>query len=295
MRTILSIILLLMFCQTTYAQRERNVILTCGIKNVAYTAPPEKKKTTASSTVGQIIGSVLEAAAGANSQTEAHPEYIDQIRAAIVGGIGNSRRVNVVDAQFDDVVDSGCDLYIDGNIGSISTTRHLKVWTDDKKKEHEDVEYKGNITGTINIKVVGTDEVVKSLNINTASYTFNWVATADDALGNCVRWLTNWLTSTANNIYPLYASIVEGSSAKKDKQKEVYIDLGEPDGVYKGMHFNVYKVGQVAGKETKKQVGKLRVTEVQGDEISLCKVTSGGADIKEALDSGAELVITSVD
>jgi hypothetical protein len=52
---------------------------------------------------------------------------------------------------------------------------------------------------------------------------------------------------------------------------------------------------RIAGREAKKQIGKLRVEEVQGEDISLCKVQSGGRDIKTALDSGETLVIQTTD
>lgn len=91
------------------------------------------------------------------------------------------------------------------------------------------------------------------------------------------------------------ASVLEGARDKKDKQKEVYIDLGAREGAYKGLHMGVYTVKTVAGKEAKKQIGKLKIEEVQGDDISLCKVQSGGRDIKSALDNGETLVIETTD
>ena len=80
-----------------------------------------------------------------------------------------------------------------------------------------------------------------------------------------------------------------------DKQKEVYIDLGAREGAYNGLHMGVYTVKMVAGKEAKKQIGKLKIEDVQGDDISLCKVQSGGRDIKKALDDGETLVIETTD
>ncbi len=73
----------------------------------------------------------------------------------------------------------------------------------------------------------------------------------------------------------------------------MYIDLGQRDRVYSGMHFNVYTVQTIAGKEAKKEIGRLRITEVMGEEISLCKVTSGGSNIKTAIENGEKLLITS--
>lgn len=53
--------------------------------------------------------------------------------------------------------------------------------------------------------------------------------------------------------------------------------------------------GQVAGRETRKQIGRVRVREVLGDDISLCKVQKGGKDIKAAFDRGDAIVAISTD
>ena len=89
--------------------------------------------------------------------------------------------------------------------------------------------------------------------------------------------------------------MLEGARDKKDKQKEVYIDLGSKEGAYEGLHMGVYTVKTIAGKEAKKQIGRLKIMEVLGDDISLCKVQSGGKDIKAALDAGETLVIQTTD
>ena len=61
------------------------------------------------------------------------------------------------------------------------------------------------------------------------------------------------------------------------------------------MRFTVYVLGNVAGRETKKEIGRLKVNEVLGEDISLCKVQKGGKDIKAALDEGKQVVAISTD
>ena len=55
----------------------------------------------------------------------------------------------------------------------------------------------------------------------------------------------------------------------------------------------VYQVKTIAGREAKSQIGKLRIEAVEGDDISRCKVQSGGKDIKECIDNGEKLVVMS--
>ena len=112
-------------------------------------------------------------------------------------------------------------------------------------------------------------------------------------LSSPLERLTSKVASFYNQMFPLRASIVEKGEAKKNKQKEVYIDLGAPDGVYKGLQFDVFLVKTIAGKEAKTMIGRLKIEEVEGDEISLCKVIKGADKIKTALDEDQTLLITS--
>jgi hypothetical protein len=98
-----------------------------------------------------------------------------------------------------------------------------------------------------------------------------------------------------NKYRPLQANILEGGATKKDKQKEVYIDLGSNEGAFEGLHMAVYTIKIIAGREAKSQIGKLKIEAVEGVDISRCKVQSGGKDIKAALDAGQQLQVISID
>ena len=112
---------------------------------------------------------------------------------------------------------------------------------------------------------------------------------------DALEGLRSKVTRFYNSAYPYTAHILERGTEKKDKQKELYIDLGAQHGLRAGTHFDVYIIGSIGGKETRKQIGRLRVKDIEGDEVSLCKVTSGGKDIKAALDAEKQLLIISTD
>ena len=75
------------------------------------------------------------------------------------------------------------------------------------------------------------------------------------------------------------------------KQKTVYIDLGTSLSAYKGQQFDVYSVKEIAGKEARIEIGRLKVEEVLGEELSLCKVTKGEKEIKTYVDKIAASLI----
>lgn len=288
-KIILPLLLLLCCALVAQAQVERNVVYPCLRGNITYTPPKAQKESTAK-TVGKIIGSVLQASAGTADNTTDLPQYANAVCEAIVGAVGQARRIEMADdAQSDET------LCLDASVSAISASSHIKTWTDKDGKNHEKTEYRGNITGTINIKSATTGRILYTQTINSSAWADAWFEATDKAVGYAISRMKQAITESVNNAFPLYASIVEGARDKKDKTKEVYIDLGEAHGCTSGIHFTVYSVRTVAGKEAKKKIGQLRVTEVMGDEVSLCKVQRGGQDIKTALDAGETLLITSND
>lgn len=289
------VVVALVMATNLFAQAERNVIYRCVRGTLNYTQPVAKKETVGK-TVGKIFGDVLQAAAGTNTSKTDHPEYEEAVKEAILGGIGSARRVRTVDnLSVDDLAEGEDAMYCDASISSISCTRRVNTWTDEEKKSHESTEYCGNIVGTVNLKDIRNGKMVLTITVNTSSWASGWCETEDKALGYAISRMKSYLREAVNDAFPLYASIVEGKRATDKKAKEVYIDLGEKWRCYAGQHFDVYTVQTVAGKEAKKRIGQLKITETMGDDISACKVQSGGADIKAAIESGAKLLITSKD
>lgn len=285
---VIGIVAALFMTVASHAQTEKNIVYHISRGEIAYTQPVEKKET-----VGRVIGSILKGAIGMES--EPHPEFADNVRTAIAGAIGNARRLIVTDSQFMDgeLGEGEHGLMYDGSIGSISCASRSVEEVDSKGRKHSHLEYRGSVTVTINIKDVHTDQIVKTVNFNGSEYDYSWIESPEKAIGNAIQRMQYYITKELNLAWPLYASIVEGNSVKKDKQKEVFIDLGEAAGAFKGMTFSVYTVQTIAGREAKKEIGRLKVAEVMGDDISLCKVTKGGVEIKTAIDTGKELLITS--
>jgi len=286
-RTLFSLVFLLA-AAVGFAQTSKNVIYRVATGDITYTQPVSKK-----ATVGSVLGDVLKTAAGSNTQNA--PEYADAVRDAIVGAFGAARRLRMIDGRFqpDELAPGETAYYIDGTIASITITSQNRSWKDKNGKTHTSIEYRANITGTVNIKDARTDIIFSSIAINSGDYSTSWVESQANAMGNAISRMKSVITGRLNSYFPLYASIIEGGNVKKDKQKEVYIDLGEQDGAFKGMTFRVYSVKIVAGKEAKTEIGRLKITEVEGEDISLCKVTKGGKDIKGLVDAGAKLLITS--
>ena len=242
-----------------------------------------------------MIGEVLTALVTGET-TQEMDQYVDAVQAAVVKGISQARRIKAIDGQLSpEEKDQPNTWYVDGTIASISTTSKVDIWEDKNKKSHSRTVYKGLIGVTLHFKDAHTDEVLFSPSFNISASDLSWVESAAGAINNAVNSLSGRITHYLNVNLPLSANIIEGARDKKDKQKEVYIDLGSNEGAYPGMQMGVYTIRNVAGREARSEIGKLKIVAVEGEDISRCKVQKGGKEIKAAIEGGLLLRVVTLD
>ncbi len=283
LRNMIMVALVAMSIIPSFAQDERNSKVIISMNDFTYNVKEQKTN------VGNVLGKVADFVF--NSQiTQQRPEFQDNVRASIVKGVTNGRRTIALDGENP----SNVDYIIDAQISNISTTSKIETYKVKDRNKTRTI-YKGLIGVTLQVKNAKTGEIAVSPTFNVSDYDAAWIETAEGALMNSMDRLSCYITNYFNRCFPYKANIIEGAREKKDKQKEVYIDLGSSVGAYSGIHFNVYTVKNVAGKEARQKIGKIRITDVQGQDISLCKVQNGGKDIKKAIDNGSSLLIESYD
>ena len=205
-------------------------------------------------------------------------------------GLGLHRPCQIFIIGFQVIIISH--LIVDGTVNYISTTRELRTRSDKKEKIPE---FYAQIGLTLNLKDAASGNVINSQVFEVNKSSWSWFKSTDSAIKDALEGLRKKLVRYYNSAFPYSAHILERGTEKKDKQKELYIDLGASHGLQEGTHLAVYVIGSIGGKETRKQIGRLKVNAVEGDEVSLCKVVSGGKDIKAALDAGEQLLIISTD
>jgi hypothetical protein len=212
-------------------------------------------------------------------------QYADAVREAVAQGIADVRRLRVVDAST-----GGYDYYVDGTITNITTTE--KLITPAASLPYTG--YRAQIRVTVNLKDRNDGGIIASNTFSTTEYSDNaWDSSQEKAINKALAVITKDIDSYLEHLYPLYAQIEEAGEAKKDKQKELYINVGSAFGVQKGDEFNVQSIKTIGTKEAHSEIGRVKVTEVMGDDISLCKVTKGGDKIKAALDAGTQIQLVA--
>ncbi len=269
-------------------QTNRNQVYNIMLNNVEYTHRNEKLS--AGEAVGQILSGVLTGQSSVQAS-----KYEDDVKNAIIKGLSGAHRFRYNDglAQLKDVVQEG-NIVVNAvitNIQAESSTSSLKLKDDVKTS----TTYRGIVEAMLTLKDLKTGEVIANPSFGGKGSSFSSYSTSDKAVKEAIESFAKHITAWLNNYSPLQANIIEGAAAKKDKQKEVYIDLGSSEGAYEGLHMGVYQVRIVAGREAKSQIGKLKIEAVEGDDISRCKVQSGGKDIKAAIDAGENLKVISID
>lgn len=292
MKKILMTLAAVLCCSLTVsaqdAQANRNQVYNIMLNNVEYTHRDEKLS--AGEAVGQILSGVL------TGQTSVQAsKYEDDVKNAIVKGLSGAHRFRYNDglAQLKDVVQEG-NIVVNAvitNIRAESSTSSLKL----KDEEKTSTTYRGVVEAMLTLKDLKTGEVIANPSFGGKGTSFSSYSTSDKAIKEAIESFAKRITAWLNKNSPLQANIIEGTAAKKDKQKEVYIDLGSSEGAYEGLHMGVFIVKKIGGREAKSQIGKLKIEAVEGDDISRCKVQNGGKDIKAALDAGEKLRVISID
>lgn len=221
-----------------------------------------------------------------------HDDMAEKVNAAVKSGISNVYRLESVDSSA-----TGINYIISGRITNITTTIKCKTKeekdTKGKIKKTKEYVYTGYVSVSLDAKNMSTG-IVTSYDFSENSNNQGDYANETDVLSSSIYYLKNKIEKYFSGRFPLSANIIGTAreNDKKTKVKEVYIDLGSNVGVYKGFRFTVYQKGETLGRITQKEIGAIEIKEVQGGDISLCKVVygNGSKEIMQALNEKASLV-----
>lgn len=116
-------------------------------------------------------------------------------------------------------------------------------------------------------------------------------STPDEAISRASAKAVKAVREFVDENFKVEGTILEINAVKKDEAKEVYISLGSAHGVSEGTYFGVFMKREIAGRTSFKEIGRLKVDAVEGEDISLCEVKKGGEEIKKAMDEKQVIVV----
>jgi len=287
MKRILMTLAAVLCCITiAWAQEGRNRLYNITLGNVQYAHHDEKMST------GEAVSKMLNGVLTGQTSVQA-TKYEEDVKNAIIKGLSGAYRFRYNDGLLN--IDDEGNLMVDALITNIETKSSSRSWKDKNDKTQVTTTYTGICEVLLTVKDAKTGDVIATPTMGGWGLSSSTYDTVDKAIHDAIERLSNHITTWLNKYRPLQANIIEGAAAKKDKQKEVYIDIGSSEGAFVGLHMGVFVVKTIAGREANSQIGKLKIQAVEGDDISLCKVQSGGKDIKAALDAGQQLRVITID
>ncbi len=208
--------------------------------------------------------------------------------------IEKSRRESGEAAAGDDMdrmkvmTQEGANFLIQGRISSITTDIN----------KTKDGTYYYTATCAYTLKVINPDggKLVSTKTFKHGDGITNGVTadTEEEAVAKVCRQAIKAVRELVEDAFKVQGTILEVAAEKKGEAKEVYISIGSAHGVGDGAFFSACIERQVAGRTSQKEIGQLKVKNVEGDDLTLCEVKKGGKEIKEAIDAGQTIVVKNM-
>ena len=235
-----------------------------------------------------------------NSEIKIPNRAINLIRLAFIDGIRNTNRINVVDA-----VSAGSDL----SLSPLEDARRFRAEyllkgnliqreaTDDgsshRRYHSRENSYKEKFPLRLDLIRTSDGVTISTRNYEETGSASGKDATQYSALENSLINVPYEMGLFVENHFKVYGSILKVVSTKRDKAKTIYINLGYDDPIKEGLRFDVVEDGILEGHNIETKIGEIRITEIMGPKISLCKVNKGGETILTALNEGKTLKLIS--
>lgn len=239
--------------------------------------------------------------------------YAQVLRNFILQAITDTQRVRLIDVDTNATLATEKARRESGELSAADDANRLKVMTQEgansliqgsidnitvTENKHSDGSKYYSAILTYTLKVVnpndGTVNKTETFNIGSGLLESNTGSTPEEAIITVCNTAKKKIDRFIDANYPVVGKILEVGEVKKDEAKTLYIGCGSAIGVVKGDQFEVKKIRQIAGKYSATVIGKIKIEAVEGDEISLAKVTKGGKEIKAALDADDKLIVVSV-
>lgn len=271
--------LMLLASSALSIQAQGNVVYNAYLAEVQYAHAEEKVD---KSVAGQVTA-ILNAAASRTSTTEMKG-YVPSVGVAVKRAMSNFPRLIVKEISASKPTPTD---------GILVTTEVTSLGVGSAVKS-TGLKENGFVNVTLTLKDLSTGEILGTRAFNEVKEVGIYATTKEKALTAAIDNLQGNIRKYLWELFPVSGNILEASEIKKDKVKSVYIDLGNASGVYKGQYFKVMKAGSMGGHTVIKEIGRLKIESVQGDEVSECKVVKGDDAIKAAFDEGSKMTVESI-
>lgn len=237
--------------------------------------------------------------------------YLAQVRNAVIESLTSSPRINIYTPDADllqameekrrsasnfsdgdlemmrELERQGANAIVTGSLDAVTITP--------KKNDKGEVTYTAVVSLTLRAINPQDGQVLKSVSLKAGEPVFGLLGATGKTEAAAFQKAMSEVSAASliEAIAPLHGEILEIEKINKKKIESLYINLGSDDGVAKGHDFAVMLIRQIGGKQSKTRIGTIEVVEVQGPDISLCKVKKGKEEIFNAHEKEQELCVDS--
>jgi curli biogenesis system outer membrane secretion channel CsgG len=252
----------------------------------------------------------------------ANPQDVNSIQEEVTNAFVKTKRFNIVDRSKMDAIKSEKELqksddFIDGKVvdqgksigaqylisGRVISAQATQVNTKQANGSMT-TSYQAKITVSLKVIDVATGQVIASDQIQPSSGSglggaLGLNATSKDkAISGAIDAIGSQIDYFVAKNFPATFSIAEIQEKDKDGAAvTVLISGGSGYGLQKKDRFKVVEITEmeVDGKKMtrKKEIGELKITNVEDENFSVCTVQSGGNDIVSKFEAKAKLQVIS--
>lgn len=210
----------------------------------------------------------------------------DEIRENIISGLSATSRLNIVGKN------SEPDYVIEGYMHPVKLSYY-----------NNDDEGRTSATVKVTLRVYSQreDKLVYSEDFSHYATSKGQSRYSENAaINSAVGAFSSDMKDFVDAVFKCKGKILQFDEVKMNKNnegdvKKLYIDLGSQLGMLSGQKLDVYYMKDIQGNLSKQVIGELKITNVEGGTLSLCKVTKHGKEIYKAQQEGVELyVVTKV-
>lgn len=182
----------------------------------------------------------------------------------------------------------GANFLIQGRIASIVTTKN--------KTDDGDIYYTATCAYTLKVINPANGKLVSTKTFKHGDGLTDGIIadTEDEAVAKVSKKAVKAVRELVEDAFKLQGTILEITLEKKGEAKEVYISMGSDHGVGDGAYFSVCIEREVANRTSQKEIGQLKVKDVEGGELTLCEVKKGGKEIKAAMEGGQKVIVKNM-
>ena len=238
--------------------------------------------------------------------------YIEEVRSAVMDGIGLTQRFTLVDvssqqslqieesrrSSLSNMPDSLSRNGIMKQLGAnYILSGHLHTLSCDESSFGEDViGYMATISLTLKIIDTSNGATVALEDIKFLGQHGGYGKNPNDAVTSLMKHVQKAMPPFINAGFPVDGVFVDTDyTIKKEEKTSCYVTMGKEHGMFEGLRLNAYETKFIAGEKVFKSRATLVVIEVVSDRLCRCKVDQGNEFLATAMKAYKKLAAVDPD